>query len=418
MASHVVWELGVGQQLRESLSELTRHPIVVALESRLCLPFAFQTASRRQTRNRDSVAYQIEDPLPVAAEEIVADYVVEGVKVFGVGADRRLVEGLLGELRGAGFDVRCVVPGLLLAASQLNHEHKEIQRSWWVRPDGIEQVSFNWAGPSHWRGLPREADPLHAAVTAQSLAGEVFETQAVVSSVAANPPLGAETAELIESGEDDPCLEFATRAAERLVRGETTAPIDLVRGLPSGSAASRDPLRWDRMAVAAALLLVLLVGAAWRGAVAVAAERELQQLSDAEAEVFATALPDARVPRGVRTRLESELRSLAGARADLSDLPEHADAVLRLESVLGQLPVDLRFRVLEIRIESGRVFLLGEARSYSDVDQIATSLRRTGLVVAPPSSRQLADKGVEFRLAAEESASPEIAKGPKKGSRR
>lgn len=421
VAGSVGWESGAGERLRESLAEQARCPIVVALESDLCLPFAFQTASRRQARSRDLVAYQIEEPLPIAAEEIVADYVAEGVRVFGVGADRRMIEGFLGELRGAGLDVRCVVPGALLAASQLAHEHKEIQRSWWVRPDGIEQVAFNGSGPSHWRALPREAEPLRAVVTTQGLAGEAFEAQAVIASGAADRPLGADTAELIQIEDDDPCLAFATRAAQRLVRGETTAPIDLVRGLPLGSTASRDPMRWDRLAVAAGLLLVVLVAAAWRGAVAVAAERELQQLADAEVEVFVAALPDARVPRGVRTRLESELRSLAGTRADLSDLPEHANAALRLESVLGELPSDLRFRVLEIRIESGRLFLLGEARDYSDVDRIATSLRRSGLVVSPPSSRQLADKGVEFRLAAEEPVAEEPEETPgrnEKGARR
>ncbi|MEO0529369.1 MAG: hypothetical protein AAF266_02205 [Planctomycetota bacterium] len=382
------------------------------------MPFTFAAASRRQARRRDLVAYQAEEPLPIAAEEIVADYVTDGVRVFGVGANRYLVEGLLGELRETGFDVRCLAPEALLAASQLKHESKFIENSWWLRPGGIEQLIVGDAGPSHWRLLPSTADGLASVLTSQRIAGEKIQLHALVKPTNKAFPSNLAPAELIDLPEEDPCTGFIARVAERLVRGETTPSIDLTRGLEAGSAAIRDTLRWDRIAVGASILFLLLAAAAWRGAVAISAENRIAELADFEADLFRKAMPNARVPRGVRTRLESELRQIDGTRADMSAMPEHNNAVARLQSVLASLPTDMRFRVLEVRIESGRVFLLGEARSFGDADQIAARLRRTGLTVAPPSSRQLAEKGIEFRLTAEEPQSEEAnrqGRGERKG---
>lgn len=396
------------EAVSEALAGLgfARSPVVVALESDRCLVSQFDLATRRQARNREVLNYQVEEPLPVAAEELASDFVVEGVHVLGISARRDEIEKTLKTL--ATLDVRCVTAIALLAASELSRTGASGD-SLWFRPHAIEQLRFVGEKPTAWRTLPVEPDAFRSLIAAQELAGQM-----AAEPVCLGDPrriaefLGDETVSIIECP-GDPCLSFAALAAQRIGSGAAQPAFDLRRDPSLSHRAGRSPLRWDQRLLAAASLLLVVAAAGWQLAVAAKAQEQLRQLEAAEAQVFRDVFPDKKVPRGVRTRLESELRSIAGARPDGQATPERGDAAHRLQTLLQSLPEDLRFRLTEVRIEGARVNLLGEARSHADADRIAAAVRRSGLTVAPPSTRQLVDQGVEYRLSAEEPAA--IAKG-------
>ena len=63
-----------------------------------------------------------------------------------------------------------------------------------------------------------------------------------------------------------------------------------------------------------------------------------------------------------------------------------------------------------MRIENGRLYLIGQVREHADADQIADGLRACGLVVTPPDTHRLKLKGVEFRISATWSPASKSAK--------
>ena len=69
-------------------------------------------------------------------------------------------------------------------------------------------------------------------------------------------------------------------------------------------------------------------------------------------------------------------------------------AALLLQQALRSLPDpdDARFRVLELRVENGQLYMQGQARTHTDAGAVAASLRRAGtLEVAAPRTEQLAE---------------------------
>jgi hypothetical protein len=56
--------------------------------------------------------------------------------------------------------------------------------------------------------------------------------------------------------------------------------------------------------------------------------------------------------------------------------------------------------LLEVRIENGQLYLVGQVRGHGDADRIAEGLRAAGLEVASPNSHRLEKEGVEFRISA------------------
>ena len=378
---------------------LASTPVVIALESELCLTCRFEVATRRQARSREVLAFKAEEELPVAAEELASDYLASGVHIFGVSANRRQIEGTLDAL--TSLDIRGVAPLALLAAQEYARD-APLGVTRWLRRDQVEQIEIGRSGITSWRTLPAEENDLETALIAQRLAegaGEAFIGLGDLGRVSQQIPNSCR--HVVECS-GDPCLYYALQATSRIGRGEKQPAIDLRRDPVLRRLVQRNPLSRDLALLGLAALVLIGAAAAQQYRKVADSLRELQRLESAEAEVFREVFPDKRLPRGVRARLESEHRRLVGARPDSASAPEHRDAAVRLQSLLESLPKDLRFRLTEVRIEGSRVSLLGEARSHADADRIATALRRSGLAVDPPSTRQLAVKGVEYRLAAEE----------------
>jgi hypothetical protein len=66
--------------------------------------------------------------------------------------------------------------------------------------------------------------------------------------------------------------------------------------------------------------------------------------------------------------------------------------------MLAALPSDRRFRLLEIRIEDGRLYLDGEVREHSDAEALSQLLRSQGIDVPAPRTQRLDDRRVSLRI--------------------
>jgi hypothetical protein len=112
--------------------------------------------------------------------------------------------------------------------------------------------------------------------------------------------------------------------------------------------------------------------------------------ADEQREVFRQTVPRQPEPLDVPSRLASEQRALQGLSGDSTAPPPQPPGLVALRDLLARLPGDVRFRVLELRLDGASFVIEGQARSHSDADAIAESLRAAGgFSVDPPRTEQL-----------------------------
>ncbi|MCC6680512.1 MAG: hypothetical protein IT445_06375 [Phycisphaeraceae bacterium] len=207
-------------------------------------------------------------------------------------------------------------------------------------------------------------------------------------------------------------------AAERIARQGFAAYIDLRRGqLARGDRIHRVQTPFYA-AVAATIVLLLSICATslWRGHQYTLMVQEMQ---NSQQELFHQAFPDQKVPAGIVARLRSEHRKLAAMSGQGEQLPDWHSSLDSLHRTLTSIAYlmgghtfgapgsskgskggeGLRFRVLELRLDRDDLYLDGQARSHSDADRIASTMRSDGqFVIDPPRTENLPDKGIAFTL--------------------
>jgi len=358
--------------------------VVLGLESAACLAADIQLDAALPSQSRQVLSYELEQWLPLAAEDMVADYVFHGQRALGVAVEVATVAALIEALESHEITVQTIAPTSLLAlqslSDSLDPETSEVIL--WYDESRIALFCVNGGKPARWLVLP--PDPILLAQNLQVLALEQEEPLKVVALNLSDPCVEGLTAipdvELKVRDESGTLADSAIASADAILAGRLTPWIELRRD----ALASQDPYRPVRgllrlAHVVAALLLVALAGTFfWRGS---RYERLTEEYKNEQVEIFQQVLPGQRIPVGIRSRLKSEYARLAGLRGEASDtpfsLPSSASAVRPFFELLSGLPDSLRFRLLEIRIERDRVALLqGESNSHKP---------RLGLVQVSPS---------------------------------
>jgi len=374
----------------------------VALGPKSCLAATIPHEGRSMTRDRKMMTFASEEHLPLAAEEMVADFVVFPEEALAVSVEVAQIGPLVDALEKAELPVQSVAPLPLLALQQQMNgvAAKERLVVVWQHEDALEFFEVTGGRPRSWKTLPADPGVLVRELQLLALTGqEEFHVQAysldrpLLDAVRALPEVRDLSADSI------PMAEAAAAVAARQLRGHVQGWIELCRS-PIGS---RDPYRPVRGALRAvtlaAAILCLLVSAGfwWRS-------HRYQQLTgqyrQAQREAFQQALPGRPVPVGILSRLEGEHEQLSGLTARTGDLPQRRSALRHLHDVLLALPSDLRYRVLEIHLQPEQVDLEGEARHHGDADLLAAALREVGYDVDPPHTQQLPTEGVSWQIAA------------------
>lgn len=85
--------------------------------------------------------------------------------------------------------------------------------------------------------------------------------------------------------------------------------------------------------------------------------------------------------------------------------------MVHLQRVLGSLPTDLRYRILDLNIQPNRIRLDGQARSHVEAERLAMALRQSGTYeVESPKTEVLKERGVSFLFNAIPRAGSELSK--------
>lgn len=374
--------------------------VVVGVAGELCLSGTIPTAGLPRRGAREAMTYRLEERLPFAAESLSADFLAHNGAALGVCVQRQVLWPVIDALRQRGIKPVAVCPAALLAyqaaAEQITPQRlRELHAVLLQGGDEVDLFILADGEPVGWQTFCARAADLSLAIASQVL--KQLTTMNVIA-------VGAE-AELLQaidaSGDatvienrDWRCEDLALAAAESIACGRAAPPVNLLRG--GGGSGDTQSSRGARIFAIAAILFALSAA----GACMVRAQRYSRRARMADAEkrqVFSSLFPGERVPTGIESRLRSVRRQL---HAPAAAAPGAPDAMPALHELLTHLPADLRYRIGQIDVESGRLTLEGDVRSHEDADRLAAALRRsTVLRVEDPQTQQIRD-AVRFTISA------------------
>jgi len=391
-------ELAAAVERFVAAQRLPRDQVAIGLHSASAWCVGF-TANATDLRQRRLLEYQLEDALPLAAEQFVADFLVDGAHVLGIAAEVARLEPLVSALERRGLRVQSIAPAALLAAGPaLAATNGGAARLVILQEDDGVSVFRVGRQVQDWRYLPAEGAALarHVTVEALQAAGRLPARLVNVPPEFAAPLSGIDQVSC-EAESGAPFAELVRQGAAAVLGGRQTPLIELRRGALSAG----DPYRAVRaaggwlLAAAALLLIGLTTFFALRAA-------QLEQAADTvaqrQAALYRQAFPGTTPPTAIVSRLESERAKLAGQRSDEAKIWLPPSGMNVLHSLVAALPDGIRFQVETLRIENGQIDLGLEVPSVGEAGQVATALARQGFVVEPPSTEQRAPQRVSVRL--------------------
>lgn len=361
---------------------------ILLLPSTQCLCAAIPMAGLPTRQRGQAMLYRFEEKLPVAAEDLAADFIVSENSALGVGIERRLLDPLLDGLRGAGVRLRGACPASLLALQEWAETPNADAGDHWVCWQGTAgRVEL-------FRVIARR--PVAWYVTSDDAADVVMHVRAVGGGTQRVIACGLPAESVERLGAGGIAVEVAASWDARQTAVDATKAVLARRRLPwidlanGGVPASQGGAfaatgRAGRIAVAAAVVFAAcLVAALFVRAARY--ERLAGRYEAQQQEVFHRLFPGAPAPVDVRSRLASEARTMTG---DGASARPDANGLLVLRDVLTFLPADTRFRVSDLRVEGRGFTLEGDVPTHGDAEAVAGALRRRdGFEVQPPRTEQ------------------------------
>jgi hypothetical protein len=386
--------------------------VILAVNDAHALATVLQHQGRRG-RQTTAMIYQLEESLPLSAEEMVCDFIMFRRDALAVAADVNYLQPLLEALSRHGIRIRSITSQSLLAIQGCDHESfgRGMPLVIWRCEDHLNCFVLQDGRPKIWRRISANADSASREIA--WLRHSIPDITTIVAVNCDSTTVAKECAPGLEvtNLEIDP-LESIGKAARRIVSGREAPWIELRRH-PLGEF---DPLfaargRLRVLAASMAFLVVCVLGAL--GVQTHQNEQIAEQYYQKQVALFQELFPGQTVPTGMRSRLESEHRKLTALTGKAQGMPQMESAIHTLFRATSPLPKDLRFRILEMRIDNTGLYIDGEVREHGDADLIATRLRDAGFEIAPPRTERLADRGVGYvvsgQIAAKTTTKPEKA---------
>lgn len=380
--------------------------IALGIPSEWALSARISTGRLPRHGRRQAMAFRLEEQLPLAAEEFVADFVEHAGTALGVAVEAERLGEMIGDLESAGIAVHTVTPTAMLVLQGLGAAGGGNGQGYALAAlDGqVELAGFNNRRICAWQSVDDDHAAIARALQADLLSGTTPTDPLPLLAAGLNGRLQAAVAELadvqLQDVQDFVAETCAGRAAADVLAGRSQGWFDLRRD----RLATTDRLRPIRrplnvcIALGLALLCALAAGLLWRARrYRHAAARDHAE----QAKVYEKLFPGEQVPAAVLSRLDGRLRKLSGLRGVSADVPQRASALETLRQFAARLPGSIRMRVLELQIEPAGVIVEGQSRSHADAEKIAAELRKGKVFeVESPRTERLVRGGVAFTLTA------------------
>lgn len=371
--------------LAAALAGVEKGPITLAVPSQWCLCATIDARNLPRVR-RPAMLFRLEEKLPLAAEEIVGDFIEHGETALGIAGQLRLLQPMVSAV-GDIVEVETIAPAALLAG-QWYLQHGKLPPCDGVLFELHGQFEFLQLSDGVVTGWETLADAEDVAIEL-GVRGINRPLRVACGALVELPPTsGAE----IVPVELPPAEDAAFEMAQALRRG--ASPIVELRRDPLGAA---DVLRGARPAIRAAMVAAVFLVVAVFGAVLWRAseyQRLTVQYEHEQQELFQKTFPGKTLndELSVATQLlreERRLRALAGG--DEADVPARVSSLALLQRVLMALPADGRCQVNELRLNEDKVWIEAVVPTHADATSVATSLAADkGFNVEAPRTEQLA----------------------------
>ncbi len=375
----------------------------------LCASITCEDLPRRQSHQ--AMLYRLEEKMPLASEQVVADFISVGDEALGICLQSENWDPLIRAFKAAGVAVDLICPAPFLALQHLveSGQAPECDALVWVDEDAVEWFVLHDNRPQRWHALPADAGDLQLQL--RLLTAQRNAPLRVALCADASSPFKArlEAIEAVHVVNCQPvCLpEAAVRAARTIQDGKRPAWINLCRQ----TLAAASPVGQLRTPVRAAAVAMIALWACVIGTMLWRAShyQDIQSAQQAEQkQIYENLFPDSPLPssQSVKIRLQSERTRLAGLRR--SDQPTQSSQSLPtsvlplLHGTLQAAPADLRYRVRELVMDEASLHFQGLVNSHSDADTFATAVEKgTGWDMQPPRTELLPNGSVGFTLRGE-----------------
>ncbi|QOV90973.1 type IV pilus biogenesis protein PilM [Humisphaera borealis] len=399
-------------------------PLVLALPSSWCLAATFPVTGLPRGDHK-AMLYRFEERLPIAAESVVADFIISpaGDMCLGVCTRTERVRPWVDALEAAGVTVRSIAPLALLIAAGISTANPAARTAVSASAPsralvctagfggGFEIIALQGRSPIGWfhgAGTPaditRRIDWLGAMLgtdlVIEQLGSDIPDSVLAEASVAVAKKHALSPAAAALAGA---AMLGTSGAAAIDLRRDALAPADRFRAYRGG-------LR----AVAAAAIVFLTAVAA---AALVRSQQYLHAAETADAQkltdvrsAFPAALGSATADE-VRTLLAQERRSwsnsIAGGAVSMGTVdgtgtgkPKSASgsALRTLRDVIKLLPDNNDIRIDTTMFAETTFQLSGRARSYDDIEKLATAIRAGHPDVSVSQARRGTDGHWNFTL--------------------
>jgi hypothetical protein len=372
--------------------------VMLALPTEWCFAASVDAAGIPR-RDAKAMLYRLEASLPVAAEDLAADFIYgqDADAALGVAVRIPTLSPILSSLEAAGVAVQSAVPAALLAAQDILERTCDapdiVVHPDPSSPDACDLLSVRGGVPASWAQLCTGAADRAVELDLLSLElGRPPRITELTSDDGVTEPGAAR--------EGNVGLVAVCLGAAAVLEGRRRPWVEL----RSGPLAATDPLRARRrplnaLLAAAAVLLMATAGTLLLRAARYAHADDMarQRLADA----FRVQFPGRAVPDHVGAVLASERRKtdalLRGHAHEGAD-PVAASALRTLCTVLAKLPHDAAFALDHMMFDGAAFELNGRIASYELADALAAAARSAGYTVAPPEARRAADGSWQFTL--------------------
>ena len=382
-------------------------PVALALESAACVCAGIDTTDLPRRGAKQAMAYRFEEKLPLAAEQVVADFIVADDRAMGVCVVSEKWQGVIEALKAAEIAVELIAPAAMLALQgmSIEAEHDAVLLAEGRR---IDLFVMQGGRPLGWHAIGTDDDELAAHL---NMCGGAEGTKLRLALCGENTAELARRVQAIESielveGDHTPVDEAAARLADRALAGKDSAWVNLCRD----ELAAANPIGQLHAAVKMAIAAVLMLWVCTMGAMAWRSHQYQQMITQSEsqqAEIY-RGLYDKAPPLNVKSRLLSEHRSLAGVRqGGESTLPVTESVLPLLHKTLKALPPDQRFAITQLTLDDDEITLVGLAPSHTGAEALATAIGRgTGWRIEPPRTQRLTTGEINFTLRGSRSPAP------------
>ncbi len=357
----------------------------------------------------EALLYQLEDRLPIAAEDILADFLaMDPDRSFGVAVERHRIVPILEALNQAG--IRCVaaVPSAMLSLQAAAPEPSQTHHIMADGSDYLDALILASGRPTGWARLTATSSALQQWLKIAPPSGEA-PSQIAVTGV--DPKWIPDDMDGVVDVPD--LLDQAAALGHEIVSGKCKPWFNLSRRMHDAEPWA--PVRAPLLAAAVALVCLVAVFIGMMLYRASAYDQLAQDAYNALRQPYKKALPDQRLPGSLAVmhqKLAEEAKRRRAMRGEAEDMPDQRSALSTTLQVFMALPTDRHFRVLEWSVEPDRFDLEGQARLHSDAEAIGAALRRTEqFEIDPAKTQALKGQGVSFILSGRPKTPQSVAGG-------